>query len=735
MDPQDRIAALLRQIDTLSTRTSNVKDELRQVLDDLVPLAQEHGLHQGNVEKGYELALGGHLVPQHALLLLSALIPKTPLSPRPILSILSSLGEAAHNRPLHAGQVEYKVQKRMLEQLAVLLELGSVSNEAREVLERLYGVVERGLDYRVLRESTAALMCSITRRHHVQEHRIAHVQRILRLAESPPASLFRLLELYRSFCPESVFQLSTPTQIPTRSGWGVPLEEWRISVKAALEQGEGETSAKFEGREAKRRKVSMQTAIPLPTTDSAGTNVTSLSNLSSLDPLAHRLDFLTLPSQAASALSSVPGSSAPSLPRSEEDRTKAWAILLRCGYGNDPEQLKRLTTWILHQLSHELCDVGESPGREARVEDLLCRVRELSEMGGELFAEFESFLADYLRSWDGKAHTQVVFGLIALHKPVAYEGFFGNILRPLFRLASAADPEWTADCIACLTELVSNFAVRDDWNGPGSATAFGALDAQAPDLDSLQSVLDFVDRLIAVATLKHPTSLLIRTSALTFYETALTLPLEHGLPVVVLPTPAFTYLSLLSTEAMSVSRICGIIATLREALTGESTAISKTDPSNTDLVNALNLRLVDFVNTLWQKRFLTPTAGGDGGAMGLTAEQLQTLRQVAERRGQAPGSSVGLTTHGALATLARDCLQALASQQDKSAASLVGPVTASSLKLLARDATGLDLPFAEFRPSFLEYLQVHGAEGVHDFLFSSLQSLINRRQSQSQSQV
>ncbi|GAA5932676.1 hypothetical protein JCM1841_006934 [Sporobolomyces salmonicolor] len=725
MDPQGRIASLLRQIEALSTRASNVKDELRQVLDDLVPLAEEHGLHQENVEKGYELALGGHLVPQHALHLLSTLIPKTPLSPRAILSMLSSLGEAAHSRPLRAGQIEYKVQKRVLEQLVALLELGAVSKDARDVLERFYSVVERGLDYRVLRESTARLMCLITRRHHVQVHRISHVLRTLRFSESPPASLFRLLELYHSFYPESVFQLSTSAQIPSTNGRSAALDEWRNSVQAALEQGEGETSGKFEGREAKRRKVCVQTDIPLPAVYWEGNNATFLADLSAGAPLAHCLESLPLPRQAASA----------SLPRSEEDRTQAWTILSRCGYGNDPEHLQRLTSWILYQLSHELYDLGESPGREARVEDLLCRVRELSEMRGELPDELESFLADYLQSWDGKAHTQVVFGLIALHKPVAYEGFFKDILQPLFQLASAADPEWTADCIACLTELISNFAVRDGWNSPGSAAAFGALDAQTQDLDAVQSVLDFVDRLIAVATQKHPTALLIRTSALTFYETALTLPLEHGLPAVVLPSPVFTYLSLLSNEAMSVSRICGIVATLRAALTGESTAVSKTDPTNTELINALNSRLVDFVNILWQKRFLTPAVGDrDGGAMGLTAAQLQTLREVAKRRGQAPGSSVGLTTHGALAMLARDCLQVLASQHDRSADPLVGPVTASSLRHLAQHPIGLDLPFTEFRPCFLEYLRARGAEGVHDFLFSSLQSLINRRQSQSQSQ-
>lgn len=184
-----------------------------------------------------------------------------------------------------------------------------------------------------------------------------------------------------------------------------------------------------------------------------------------------------------------------------------------------------------------------------------------------------------------------------------------------------------------------------------------------PSLSSLESILKLTDELILDATAvrhalslgprlrkpdsdpsqRHPTSLVLRTAALGFYESTILLPLELDLPVVILPSPAFTYLCLLSNELMSVSRICGIVARcarssslvaprpesadaftpparrLREALTGTDSAIVKLqdgaalDPGS-DAIEALNTQLVSLVNALWLRRFLA----GDG-SMGLSS--------------------------------------------------------------------------------------------------------------------
>lgn len=111
-------------------------------------------------------------------------------------------------------------------------------------------------------------------------------------------------------------------------------------------------------------------------------------------------------------------------------------------------------------------------------------------------------------------------------------------------------------------------------------TAFGQLDHDKPYLGSLQSILDYADSTITAATRvrllrlsflslsalnpprsqRFPFSLVLRSAAFAFYETALDLPLEHGLPVIVFPSATFAYTALLGGEVMSVSRVCGLNA-------------------------------------------------------------------------------------------------------------------------------------------------------------------------------
>lgn len=199
-------------------------------------LVGQHGLGEASLNKGYDLALGGQLrastsppnlplspadegfarlshllapaATSQSLRLLPLLLPRAPLPLGPVLLTVSVLGEASHSLPPRAGKVDYAVQRRALEQLIVLLELGGVSQQGRDALDRLYGVIERGLLYRTLRyahfhsslslwhsvltfrglrEPTAALLRLVMRRHHVQPDRVdeACVARMHSLSSDP----------------------------------------------------------------------------------------------------------------------------------------------------------------------------------------------------------------------------------------------------------------------------------------------------------------------------------------------------------------------------------------------------------------------------------------------------------------------------------------------------------------------------------------------------------------------
>ncbi|GAA5944947.1 hypothetical protein JCM3775_005508, partial [Rhodotorula graminis] len=662
-----------------------------------------------------------------SLRLLPQLIPLTALPLDPVLLTTSVLGESTDSLPPRAGQVTYAVQRRALEQLAVLLELGAVGREGLKALDRLYDAVEQGLEYRILREPTAGLLCLITRKHHVQPHRVARVRSHF-LDDSPPStSLARLLDLYRSFEVGHVRQTQHAAAAP--NGSPSSLEAWKMRVSEVLD-GSGVDGELEEGHRVKRRKHSHHIQLPDSAILTSSTASPHLADLSSLAKLAEYFDKVVLPIHAASALSAGAGPTRRRRPPTEADRVRSWAFLLRSGYDHDPEHLARLSHWIISRLEHELYDLEPTKAGHARVEDLLSRVRDICELGGELVEALEPFLNTFLANWDGEGHRDVIFQLVALLKPRAWADLEQSVLGKLRKVAGTASVDWVAALVDCLSALVRNLAVRDNWHLQATVTTpFGRLDADGQYLASLKSFLEFTDEVILSATARHPTSLVLRSAALGFYESTLLLPLELDLPVIVLPSPMFTYLCLLSNELMSVSRICGIIARLRDALVGAESAIVKRwqdDPRGpqSSAIESLNARLVTLVGALWMRRFLATDA-----SMSLSSDVLDKLRSRSEERGQQVASSMGLTTHSALALLAQDCLSVLATQDGKSAESLVGPVTTTALKQLAKDPAALHISFNEFRPRFVEYLEERGAKGLASCLFSSLSSLVERRKS------
>lgn len=130
-------------------------------------------------------------------------------------------------------------------------------------------------------------------------------QHVIRSTEAPPASLFRLLDIFRSFYPESVLP-SGVARTGGAGGLGKALEEWRERGRELLKEGEGEMGG-LDGREvgfqrrtrrrtlsltpalqAKRRKTT-QAYIPLGATYTS----TSVSLLPVSGPMRTRTDIPT----------------------------------------------------------------------------------------------------------------------------------------------------------------------------------------------------------------------------------------------------------------------------------------------------------------------------------------------------------------------------------------------------------------------------------------------------------
>lgn len=201
---------------------------------------------------------------------------------------------------------------------------------------------------------------------------------------------------------------------------------------------------------------------------------------------------------------------------------------------------------------------------------------------------------------------------------------------------------------------------------------------------------------LTCAIQRFPTSLVLRTAALSFYESALALPLELDLPVIVLPSPAFTYICLLAGEVMSVSRICGIVARCAafppsEALADWLTPRDSQTPRGAHWTRQRNRQEPGGEQARtrrvaeWAAHHACRCAvaaqvprgrRGDGPpcvrlssrsapsvfapvlilACDRNSETIALLNKAGEGRSQQVANSQSVTTHGALAVLARDCL-------------------------------------------------------------------------------
>ncbi|GAA6005894.1 hypothetical protein JCM11491_004052 [Sporobolomyces phaffii] len=686
----------------------------------LVTLVQEQGgLGRVEYSRVLDCLLGSHAPLSTLLHLTHALIPLGSLSAEIVLRIVSSLGEPAHSRG-----IEYPVQRRLLQHLAVLHRVSALATDGIDALKRCYAVVEKGLDYESLRDPTADLLHLILTPRFASTTRLARIERMARTTKDPHGSLNRLADKYRSLLhPDASLssRVVTPLASPPLNR-DPDLDLWTSCVMAIFSaNAEHGSGVLMNGRETKRRKLKHDSIAQLE-----------------LERLARRIDrpVRRFHSELPSTLSAK-GAWIDSV---EWTRTNSWNTLLDRGYGQDPDYFiaiyNRLSAAIFDYRTWQLLveDETNRGSREDPTWPIFEWLLSLCEVSGELPEQLQPLLAERLKHWNGTSARSLTFGLLTHLKAPRYQTLNEQFMDPLVTLSKDADSDWVCDCIRSLTTLVMNWSIRDDLDlDPDCPTAYGKTTQVVTTLAAMQGVLEAIDKIVELVVNRLPDCLELRMAALESYEKSLDLALVFDLPVVVVPSQAFAYSCLFGNEVSCMSRMSGIIARLREALTGDKTAIPVEDPLYTGPIMALNTLLVDFGNPLWKRQFLVESSAEEGNAgMGLSDTRLEQLRNLAVRREQFPQSALGLTTHGALASLAVDFLQVLALREGKTVDQLLGAVSTATLKHLNNNTSPLNfrISFTNFRPLFLEHLRDRGATGLYDFLFSSMQSLIKRRESQ-----
>ncbi|GAC73081.1 hypothetical protein PANT_8c00062 [Moesziomyces antarcticus T-34] len=532
---------------------------------------------------------------------------------------------------------------------------------ARTTLEKCYATLFHFIDYQALRPHICYLLCRITKRKHVRHYRITKLM-ALRANAAPELGIAALLSTYANFYPDLLFpELLGGGGASSAAGAGpvglkYPEPDWiaavllahaRCARRSAGEAVESDDEADNDSeaapggmqRATKKQRLSaknvkdggadenaasvlgvVSASIPIPNLvtiqplNSAqkafGMQPSLVTELSSLRHLAHSLDRLVLPSQAAAMLGTGFGARmmrvavlAGATITNEESLSQAAPAARRGQQTEHDACWVRLSDWLESVLGDEIGVQSSAasasqrqqlklPSTDAefkRLASLLRRARLMFELAEQMPAKLEGLMSSVLLAiarvaepgrddadawterWDEL--TREVLSFVPLIMPSDLSSFEDRFMTPLEALARSTrvSLDTSAAVLLAINGLLTNWAVRD-WRDIGAR-----LDARKSyrwGISNLDPSVDFgeliaatsarADRLAATLVGLYPRHVAMEHAVLSLYEGLARHLAGMGTvaSVPALPLYAFT---LHATTIVSVSRLCGLIQDLRHA--------------------------------------------------------------------------------------------------------------------------------------------------------------------------
>lgn len=428
---------------------------------------------------------------------------------------------------------------------------------ARTTLEKCYATLFHFIDYQALRPHLCYLLCRITKRKHVRHYRITKLM-ALRANAAPELGISALLSTYANFYPDLLFpELLGGGGASSAAGAGpvglkYPEPDWiaavllaraRCARRSAGEAVESDDEAENDSesapggtqRAAKKQRLSaknvkdgradenaasvlgvVSASIPIPNLvtiqplNSAqkafGTQPSLVTELSSLRHLAHSLDRLVLPSQAAAMLGTGFGARmmrvavlAGATITNEESLSQAAPAGRRGQQTEHDACWVRLSDWLESVLGDEIGVQSSAasasqrqqlklPSTDAefkRLASLLRRARLMFELAEQMPAKLEGLMSSVLLAIarvaepgrdDGDAWTErwdeltrEVLAFVPLVMPSDLSSFMDRFMTPLEALARSTrvSLDTSAAVLLAINGLLTNWAVRD-WREIGA---------------------------------------------------------------------------------------------------------------------------------------------------------------------------------------------------------------------------------------------------------------------------
>ena len=552
--------------------------------------------------------------------------------------------------------------------LAGSLPSSYLTTAAKTTLEKCYPTLFHFIDYQALRPHLCYLLCRLTKRRHVRHYRITKLMS-LRANSAPELGISTLLSTYANFYPDLLFPEllggggagSSAVGAGPAAGLKYPDSDWiamvllaharcsrRSEGQTVQSDDEAEAEAESGSRAAKKQRLSSKAvnegaagdaaaavgltasaSIPIPNLitiqplNSArkafGTHSSLITELSSLRHLAHSLDRLVLPSQAAAMLGSGFGARlmrVAVLSGATVTNEDSLSQTIPAGRRNRQAEhdlcWARLSDWLESDLGDELGmqsgSKGSStqrqqlklPSNEAefkRIAALLRRVKYVFELAEQMPARLEDLVASVLAAiaevartdsaqmtdvkvddmdgwtdrWDELAGEVLAF--VPLVAPWDLISFEEQFMAPLQALATSrkVSLDTSSTVVLALTGLLYNWGVRD-WSDIGRLLdsrnsyrwGISDLDPLVDYAELIAGVCSQADSLASSLLGLYPRHVLVEHSVLSLYE-VLSGPLagmRTSARIPALPLYAFT---MHASTLVPISRLCGLVQDLRTA--------------------------------------------------------------------------------------------------------------------------------------------------------------------------
>ncbi|UPX18545.1 Phosphate metabolism transcription protein [Ascochyta rabiei] len=630
--------------------------------------------------------------------LVKNLYPAQRVSGHVIITIVAALGQGK-------GKPAPGTQDSLVRWLILVHEI----IDDASVLSRLYGVLFGMLDTISIRTSLCHLLSLITRRKHVKPFRIQQLLELSRgLGNEPP--LQGLLRVYKDYYPDIILGNASTSR---KSFAPQPDAEWRarvLTIRETLTAADTFISEQHNGFKVARHgpKKAMASGIPDVHTYFATESSVTLEGIDDVQSFVERLDRIEPPGQLISFLTD------PLLQKFVELRPT-------------PILSARAGLWLATCLEEQVNLAGrnaEDLAFSARLFDGLLRHAQYSKT---LLPMVPIFLKEFLSTWNGHEHADVVLALLAYIPGNSFKDLYSEYFLIAEQILSRVSPS------SC-TLLVSFYTTLLQHRVSALAQQRPIQHQPAPSSPEQHFVKDLVAHVATFSTslalsLPPDAGAELTSSILSCWELLSTSSKPHVIPII-LPPMHLIYHLLQSSSADVVSRICGIIGNYKQAFDEHPRPVKHYYPS--EVTDGLNWCLRDIYNFFWVARGLVVADQKSVGMHcdpGLRSSLNDYLSGL--DRGYAIGHAFGLSNNAWLASMSSAAWHALEEQEidregyDRGGIRWhKGPVSQQSLAILKNGGVNVDWEGASgYKVFVLNWLAERGLGGLRELMFATVTDL------------